>query len=144
MNSCFIPNYYVIPSENKTYIKISLKFKGDFLDFDNIERELGLKPAWARKREAFPNQSPAAADTWIYSLGYNESLLVEEELRKFMQTLEGKIDIVNALKEQYPLMKSILTISIQATTKPYPLIPMCAIEFAYKTQTEIEFDPWYY
>lgn len=132
--------------KGSSFIKISFQFEGSNLNFANITEKMKLEPILIRKEEDFPDvskKSGVARDIWMLSSGYNESLLIADELNKFLIRISDKVDIINELKTLYN-MKSILTISIQAYTKPYPLIPLKCIEFAYKTNTEIELDPYYY
>ena len=130
----------------KTHVKITFQLNGRHLNFDDITKKLNLTPTMTRNYEDFPEVSKkcgSARDMWIYSSCYNESMLIAEEIEKFLPQLSDKIDIINELKQTYTIT-SVFIISIQAYDKPYPLIPMNCIEFAYKTNTEIEFDPYYY
>jgi|GEM_PF-7131746 hypothetical protein len=141
-------NYFIKQEDlhGKTHIKITFELNGRHLNFDDITEKMKLTPTMTRNYEDFPEVSKkcgAARDIWLYSSCYNESMLIAEEIEKFLPQLSDKIDIINELKQVYNIT-SMFIISIQAYDNPYPLIPMSCIEFAYKTNTEIEFAPYYY
>ncbi|MGI6744011.1 MAG: DUF4279 domain-containing protein [Eubacteriales bacterium] len=141
-----ITSYFIRDTGGKTYIKVTFELSGDNVNLDNINEEMKLSPTFTRKKEEFhelSGEQGAAKDIWVFSTCYNEGLLVADEIEKILVCLSGKTGIINKLKKTYNL-KSMLTVSIQANEKPYPLIPLSCIEFAYKTNTEIEFDPYYY
>jgi hypothetical protein len=139
-------NYYITDTNGKTYIKISFKLAGKDIGFDDITNKMKLTPTVTKKEADYPDivkDADIRKDLWIFSTCYNESLLVAEEIEKILHTIFDKIEVINELKKKHN-MTSTLIISIQANTKPYPLIPLRCIEFAYKTNTEIEFNPYYY
>lgn len=130
----------------KPLIKLTFRYNGHGLNFDDITQKMNLTPSRIRREADFPEGSKkagAARDIWEITSGYNESLLVAEEFEKFLIDFEDKIEIINELKITYNITTS-LTVSMQTfIINPYPLISHKCIEFAYKTKTEIDID-WYY
>jgi len=127
-------------------IKITFCFKGHKLDFNDITERMKLEPSYVRNENDFPEiakKEGLATDIWELTSGYYESMSVAEEFEKFLDSLWDKIDIIKELKAIYNIVSS-LTVSVQAWVRPYILISNKCTEFAYKINTEIDFDLYFY
>ena len=127
-------------------LKASFGFFGDALDFDKLRRHLDCNPAYYRKKEEFPEISQKmgiAADEWVVSTCYRESACAGEVIGALLDMLEGKEAEILALKEESGA-KTRMVLSVQTHLTPDLRVPLRCIAFLHTTETELDFDPYFY
>jgi hypothetical protein len=98
-----IPEY--ISSSKHVSYRVSLRFIGKHLDFQKIERVLGLKPTTVTRKGDFWRSNkvlgPAKMDVWIYGVRERTTEPLSKHLFKLMEKLTPHRLAVRRLAKEY-------------------------------------------
>ena len=128
-----------------TYIKLA---GDDDFPLDEVTRRLGIEPtnAW-RVGDKVRLTSPLERfyTCWKYKIGPVTSLDVDDVLNPLYDVFHSKVDIINALKEQYDLsVRIVVVIEIENGNKPALTIAPAFSHFANQVGADIDVDLYAY
>lgn len=128
-----------------TYIKLA---GNDDFPLDEVTKCLQIEPtgAWRVGDKVRPDRPHERFYTcWKYKVGPVQSLDVDDVLNPLYDAFHSKVDIINALKEQYDLSVHIaVVIEIENGCKPALTIAPAFSRFASSVGAEIEVDLYIY
>lgn len=125
-------------NECNNYVYFS--FDAEYFDTEKITEELNIEPTSVMiKKEPIPKST-----AWKYQVDAGSEIDLENFLKKLIDIIEPKIEIINRLKEKYDLTTTIqfvidIDINPESST-PYFGLNKRTIDFLAKTGTEVDFD----
>ena len=115
-------------------------FDAEYFDTETITRSLNIKPTSVKnKRDPVP-----VSTSWVYKVEVGNGIDLETPLEKLIDLLLPKVEIINRLKQQYNLttrLQFVIDIDINPdASTPYFGLSNKAIDFLYRTGTDVDFD----
>lgn len=124
--------------ECNSYLYFS--FDADYFDTETVSKELNIEPtSFMIKKELVPKST-----SWKYQIDAGNEIDLETYIKKLIDILEPKIEIINRLKEDFD-MTTRLQFVIDIDKNPQSSVPYFGldkrtIDFLAKTGTEVDFD----
>ena len=130
---------------NGTRVRVDLRIMGDVYDVQEISRELRITPTDTWKMGEFiRNTGKKYKYTgWLYSIGEEETLDINTQLKKLENVFLPKEDILCRLKSKYNLDFSIdIVIYIENQSPPAIYLESPIIEFAANLGARFDMDTY--
>ena len=125
-------------NECNTYLYFA--FDAEYFDTEKITQELQIEPTSVKiKKEPVPKST-----SWNYRIDAGNEIDLEKYLEQLIEVFEPKITDINHLKEKFKLntrIQFVIDIDINPdSSTPYFGLNKKAIDFLYKTGTEMDYD----
>ena len=128
-----------------TYMKLA---GDDDFPLEEVTKRLQIEPtdAWRIGDKVRPNSPLERFYTcWLYKIGPATSLNVDDVLKPLYEQFHSKVDVINALKEQYHLSVQIdVVIEIEKGETPALTISPAMSQFASSIGADIDIDLYAY
>lgn len=126
------------PNECNNYLYFS--FDAEQFDTEKLTEELSIQPTSVMIRKEPVPKSTA----WKYRIDAGNDIDLEKYLEQLISVFEPKIALINRLKEKFELttrIQFVIDIDINPDSSiPYFGLNHKALEFLYKTGTEVDYD----
>ena len=125
-------------NECNNYLYFS--FDAEYFDTEKVTEELKIQPTSVMiKKEPVPKST-----SWEYKIEAGNEIDLEKYLEQLIDLFTPKIDRINQLKKKFNLdtrIQFVVDIDINPdSSTPYFGLNKKAIEFLYKTGTEVDYD----
>ncbi|MDQ0170096.1 DUF4279 domain-containing protein [Paenibacillus tundrae] len=127
---------------NKTQVKAYYSLFGDHFDPDEVTSKLAITPtSITRKGDTINAKHSHPETSWTLSTEYEESLDVNKQLNKVMNSLKDKVDEINTTQAQNQLKsKFYIVIVMEEGYTPALYFDSNFIKFADSIHAEIDVD----
>lgn len=126
-----------------TEICVEFNIIGDYFQEEEISNVLELIPSeFYRKGDAIKNRTLARKETcWTISSGFEESLDINEQIKKILYSLQNKSEELNFLKKELNLDYLLtIIINVQEENVPAMYFESNVLGFINNISAEIEVD----
>ncbi|WP_409292788.1 DUF4279 domain-containing protein [Peribacillus sp. SCS-37] len=129
----------------KTQVSAAFILIGEDFPIDDVTERLGLKPSVSYRRgDRIPNRSSVRfrkETCWALETGYEASLDVNIQLHTIINQIQGKADLIKAIKAEYSLdCKFEIVIIIEDGDTPAFYLDKEILAFAAGIGTELDVD----
>lgn len=127
-----------------TNIKAYFRIIGDDFNPEYISNLLGLIPdeSW-RSGDAWKQDRTRTFSLWCLGTPYEETLYVEDQVKKMLNQIEQKKEVLKKIKSEWDLNYTCeIVINIEANQTPAIVIDTDLIEFAHYVGAEIDIDTY--
>lgn len=126
-----------------TNIKVEFRILGDDFPPEIITEKLSIKPneVWIKGDKIKNKDFHRKYSCWILSTGYEESLDINNQLKKIYNIIKIKKNKLRQLKKTYELDYQFdIIINIEKKEKPAIYLDLDIIKFANDIEAEFDFD----
>lgn len=128
---------------NNTNVKVEFRILGDDFEPDTITNKLVINPnEYWKIGDTIKNKNfKRKYSCWSISTGYEESLDINEQLKKILLKISDKKDVLKEIRELLTLEYRLdIIINIEGNEKPAIYLDSETIEFANDIKAEFDFD----